>query len=265
MKKIIGLMFLLSLVFLIPNLTADDYLLTANPDYYNPFALSFNYRLKPAIPLKNTQFLRLRYTIDDLRTSKSIISNDIIVDAGAEIYDIYFFLRYDEKNKNINFSVDIPYARVSSNIGFRFPDFTSGDIGYEKKIEGVFGKKYHLMTISPLEGKIMIGNLHHKSFSYKKATFPPVKIYITITKHTYAVGSGSNLPPRAGQAEPAKSQKDPVKEMEEVELRYRAGKASFQELSQARERLNEYLLKTRSKSKSKAGNGNAAPSGDQRK
>ena len=38
MKKIIGLMFLLSLVFLIPNLTADDYLLTANPDYYNPFA-----------------------------------------------------------------------------------------------------------------------------------------------------------------------------------------------------------------------------------
>ena len=105
----------------------------------------------------------------------------------------------------------------------------------------------------------MIGNLHHKSFSYEKATFPPVKIYITITKHTYAVGSGSNLPPRAGQAEPAKSQKDPVKEMEEVELRYRAGKASFQELSQARERLNEYLLKnSRSKSKSKTGNGNAA-------
>ena len=251
-------MFLLSLVFLIPNLTADDYLLTANPDYYNPFALSFNYRLKPAIPLKNTQFLRLRYTIDDLRTSKTVISNDILVDAGADIYDIYFFLRYDEKNKNMDMSIHIPRTGMSSNIGFLFPNFTSGDIGYEKKIDGDFGKKYHLMSISPLEGKIMIGNLHHKSFSYKKASFPPLKIYMTITKHAYAVGSGSNLPPRAGQAEPAKSQKDPVKEMEEVELRYLAGKASFQELSQARERLNEYLLKnTRSKSKSEIGN--AAP------
>ncbi len=243
MKKIIGLMFLLSLVFLIPNLTADDYLLTANPDYYNPFALSFNYRLKPAIPLKNTQFLRLRYTIDDLRTSKSIIGNDIIVDAGAEIYDIYFFLRYDEKNKNINFSVDIPYARVSSNIGFRFPDFTSGDIGYEKKIDGDFGKKYHLMSISPLEGKIMIGNLHHKNFSYKKASFPPLKIYITITKHAYAVGSSPKSQPPPAPAVSRKTKDELIKEMQEVELKYRAGKASFAELSQARERLNEYLPK----------------------
>ena len=263
MKRAICLTVMISMVISIQNLTAGDFLFSANPDYYNPFALSFNYRLKPATTLKNSQFLRLRYSIENLRTSKTVISNDIIIDAGAEFYDIYFFLKYDEKNKNMDMSIHIPRTGMSSNIGFLFPNFTSGDIGYEKKIQGDFGKKYHLMTISPLEGKIMIGNLHHQSFSYKKASFPPLKIYITITKHTNAVGSGSNLPPRAGQAEPAKSQKDPVKEMEEVELRYLAGKASFQELSQARERLNEYLLKSRSKSKSKAGNGKAAPSPDQ--
>ena len=242
MKKIICMAVLTSLI-MIPNLTADDYLLTANPDYYNPFVLSFNYRLKPAIPLKNTQFLRLRYTIDDLRTSKNIISNDIIADPVADIYDIYFFLRYDEKNKNINFSVDIPGTRMSSNIGFLFPGFTSGDIGYEKKIEGDFEKKYHLMTISPLEGKIMIGNLHHKNFFYKKATFPPLGIYITITKHTYASGSFPKSRPHLVTSAAGKSKNELMKEMEEVELRYRAGKASFAELSQARERLNEYLPK----------------------
>ena len=243
MKKTICLTFLLSMAFLIQDLTADDYLLTANPDYYNPFALSFNYRLKPATTLKNSQFLRLRYSIENLRTSKTVISNDIIIDAGAEFCDIYFFLKYDEKNKNMDMSIHIPRAGMSSSIGFLFPNFTSGDIGYEKKIQGDFGKKYHLMTISPLEGKIMIGNLHHKSFSYKEASFPPLKVYITITKHTYAVGSSPKSQPPPEPDVSRKTKDELMKEMQEIEQRYLAGKASFAELSQARERLNEYLPK----------------------
>ena len=89
----------------------------------------------------------------------------------------------------------------------------------------------------------MIGNLHHKSFSYKKASFPPLKIYITITKHAYAVGSSPKSQPPPAPAVSRKTKDELIKEMQEVELKYRAGKASFAELSQARERLNEYLSK----------------------
>jgi len=243
MKRAICLTVMISMVISIQNLTAGDFLFSANPDYYNSFALSFNYRLKPTIPLKNTQHFRLRYSIENLRTSKTVISNDIIIDPAAEFYDIYFFLKYDEKNKNMDMSIHIPRTGMSSNIGFLFPNFTSGDIGYEKKIEGDFGKKYHLMTISPLEGKIMIGNLHHQSFSYKKTSFPPLKIYITITKHTNAFGSYPKSQPIPAPAVSGKSKDKLMKEMQEIEQRYLAGKASFAELSQARERLNEYLPK----------------------
>ncbi len=249
MKRAICLTFLISMVIWVQNLTAGDFLFSANPDYYNPFALSFNYRLKPAIPLKNTKHFRLRYSIENLRTSKTVIGNDIIIDPPAEFYDIYFFLKYDEKNENMDMSIHIPRTGMSSNIGFLFPNFTSGDIGYEKKIEGDFGKKYHLMTISPLEGKIMIRNLHHQSFFYKKASFPPLKIYITITKHTNAVGSFPTSQPPPAPAVSGKSKDELMKELREIELKYRAGKASFAELSQAQERLNEILIKERNSKK----------------
>jgi len=95
----------------------------------------------------------------------------------------------------------------------------------------------------------MIGNLHHQSFSYKKTSFPPLKIYITITKHTNAVGSFSKSQPTPAPAVSGKSKDELMKEVREIELKYRAGKASFAELSQAQERLNEILVKERNSKK----------------
>ena len=74
-------------------------------------------------------------------------------------------------------------------------------------------------------------------------------MYITITKHTYAVGSFPKSQPPPAPAVSGKSKDELMKEVREIELKYRAGKASFAELSQAQERLNEILIKERNSKK----------------
>ena len=239
------------MVFMV-SVSGSDFLFSVNPDYYNPFAPSFNYRMKPAIQLDSRQFFRLRFTIDNLRSSKSIVSNDIIISSVSEIYDIYFFIKYDEKNENIEINLHIPRnSMTSSAVSFQLSNFTHADIGYEKKIEGNFEKKHHLMTISPMVGKIKIGNLYHKSVSYKneKASFPPLGVYITITKHIYAFGSNTGSPPRRAPSGSVKSKEDLIKELHEVELKYRAGKASLEELNTVQTRLNEVIIKEKNAKK----------------
>lgn len=193
------------------------------------------------------QNIKLEFCIRDLQTSQNIVRSNMEIDFLSDVYDIYFFLKYDSKKENMAMSIHIPHnSIVVDDLGFIFPNFLAADIGYLKKLTGKFGEEFCLMNISPLNGKIIIGNLYHKNFFYKKSDFRPLTVYMRITRVPARLDVPSPIQKKHDyRAISSHSLTELREDFDKVERNYRAGKATLQELNQAQERLNVFYLKQR--------------------